>query len=83
MKSGRSEPASRARPMIRAASPVHGTSRPYTLTAQVAQSGPDVVTLATEFTTDRQQFGMAWSQLGMIRGLTTITASLRFLRTTA
>lgn len=29
---------------------------------------------------DREQFGMVWNQLGMIRGLTTVTATLTFAR---
>ncbi len=32
---------------------------------------------------DRDQFGLGWNQLGMLRGLTTVTATLRFVRTGA
>jgi polyisoprenoid-binding protein YceI len=62
---------------------VRGISRPQSLTARVTGSGPDAVTLTGEFTVDREQFGMGWNQMGMIRGLTTVTASLRFTRVPA
>lgn len=32
---------------------------------------------------DREQFGMGWNQLGMIRGLTTVAGTLRFTRRAA
>ena len=32
---------------------------------------------------DRDQFGLGWNQLGMIRGLTTVNATLRFKRSAA
>jgi hypothetical protein len=32
---------------------------------------------------DRERFGMAWNQFGMIRGHATVTASLRFTRVTS
>lgn len=60
---------------------VRGISRPLALTARVVPAGRDTVTLTTEFTVDRDQFGMSWNQMGMIRGLAIVTASLRFTRT--
>ncbi|WP_328496687.1 YceI family protein [Streptomyces sp. NBC_00414] len=60
---------------------VRGVSRPQVVTATVVESGADAVTLAAEFSVDRDQFGMGWNQLGMLRGLTTVTSTLRFTRT--
>ncbi|MYR95247.1 MULTISPECIES: YceI family protein [unclassified Streptomyces] len=62
---------------------VRGVSRPQTVTVQVTDSSADAVTLTTEFTVDRDQFGMGWNRLGMMRGLTTVTSTLRFTRTSA
>ncbi|MEU8028234.1 YceI family protein [Streptomyces sp. NPDC049099] len=60
---------------------VRGVSRPVSLTAHLTGASADAVTLEAEFTVDREQFGMGWNQLGMMRGLTTVTAGLRFTRT--
>ncbi|MFI1732993.1 YceI family protein [Streptomyces acidicola] len=62
---------------------VRGISRPQSLTARLAEVSADAVTLTAEFIVDREQFGMDWNQLGMMRGRTTVTASLRFARTTS
>jgi polyisoprenoid-binding protein YceI len=62
---------------------VRGISRPHSVTATVTDAGPDALTLTAEFIVDREQFEMSWNQLGMIRGLTTVTSTLRFLRTSA
>lgn len=62
---------------------VRGISRPLSLTARVTDRDTAGLTLTTEFTVDREQFGMGWNQLGMIRGRTTVTATLRFTRTAA
>ncbi|MFI7406481.1 YceI family protein [Streptomyces sp. NPDC049541] len=62
---------------------VRGISRPQTLTARLAGADADALTLETEFTVDRGEFGLGWNQLGMIRGLTTVAATLRFVRTAA
>ncbi|MEV6941483.1 YceI family protein [Streptomyces sp. NPDC051172] len=62
---------------------VRGISRPQTLTARLAGADADALTLDTEFTVDRGEFGLGWNQLGMIRGLTTVAATLRFVRTAA
>ncbi|MEU0899711.1 YceI family protein [Streptomyces massasporeus] len=62
---------------------VRGISRPLSLTARVTDRDTAGLTLDTEFTVDRDQFGMGWNQLGMIRGRTTVTATLRFTRTSA
>ncbi|MFF4543563.1 YceI family protein [Streptomyces sp. NPDC001435] len=59
---------------------VRGISRPQSLTARVTAATADALTLETEFTVDRAEFGMTWNQLGMIRGLATVTATLRFTR---
>ncbi|MBB4711924.1 YceI family protein [Streptomyces luteogriseus] len=62
---------------------VRGISRPLSLTARVTDRDTTGLTLDTEFTVDREQFGMGWNQLGMIRGRTTVTATLRFTRAAA
>ncbi|MDN0197464.1 YceI family protein [Streptomyces sp. S.PNR 29] len=62
---------------------VRGISRPLSLTARLAGADADALTLEAEFTVDREKFGMGWNQLGMIRGLTTVTTALRFIRAAA
>jgi len=62
---------------------VRGISRPQNLTARLAGADADALTLDTEFTVDRAEFGLGWNQMGMIRGLTTVAATLRFVRTAA
>lgn len=59
---------------------VRGISRPHGLTARVTRADADAVTLDTEFTVDRAEFGLDWNQMGMMRGLATVTATLRFVR---
>jgi polyisoprenoid-binding protein YceI len=62
---------------------VRGISRPQSLTARLVGADADALTLETEFTVDRAEFGLGWNQMGMIRGLTTVAATLRFVRTAA
>jgi polyisoprenoid-binding protein YceI len=59
---------------------VRGISRPLTLTGRLVGADPDALTVDAEFSVDRDQFGMGWNQLGMIRGLTTVSSTLRFTR---
>ncbi|MEV7994587.1 YceI family protein [Streptomyces sp. NPDC086077] len=59
---------------------VRGVSRPLTLTARVVGADAGTVTLDVAFTVDRHEFGVTGNQMGMIRGLTMIEASLRFTR---
>ncbi|MEW2401458.1 YceI family protein [Streptomyces sp. NPDC046862] len=59
---------------------VRGISRPQSFTARLAEASADAVTLTAEFTVDREHFGMGWNQMGMMRGRTSVTASLRFAR---
>ncbi|MFE6623937.1 YceI family protein [Streptomyces sp. NPDC057740] len=59
---------------------VRGISRPKTFTARLVGADAESLTLDAEFTVDREQFGMGWNQLGMIRGLTTVAGTLRFTR---
>lgn len=58
-----------------------GISRPQSFTAHLGDASADAVTLTAEFSVDRDHFGLGWNQMGMIRGLTTVTATLRFTRT--
>lgn len=59
---------------------VLGVGAPQSFTARLTETGPDGVTLNGELKVDRTQFGMNWNQMGMIRGLTTVTTTLRFVR---
>ncbi|MEV4445889.1 MULTISPECIES: YceI family protein [Streptomyces] len=59
---------------------VRGISRPQPVTGRVTGASADTVTLTAEFTVDRDQFDMGWNQMGMIRGLTTVTGTLVFTR---
>lgn len=59
---------------------VRGVGRPQSLTARVTSAEPGAVTLETEFTVDRQQFGVHLNQLGMMGGPTKVDATLRFIR---
>lgn len=61
---------------------VRGISRPLSLTARLTEGDAPGLTLDTEFSVDRDQFGLGSNQLGMIRGRTTVTAALRFVRAT-
>jgi polyisoprenoid-binding protein YceI len=62
---------------------VRGVSRPLSFTARLTGADADSVTLDAEFTVDREPFGLGWNQLGMMRGRTTVTATLRFTRAAA
>lgn len=62
---------------------VRGVSRPLSLTARPTGVSTGALTLETEFDVDREQFGMVRNRLGMMRGLTTVTAALRFTRAAA
>ena len=59
---------------------VRGISRPHSFTADLADASADAVTLNAEFVIDRKDFGLDWTQLGMMKDQTTITATLRFAR---
>ncbi|MFD4574411.1 YceI family protein [Streptomyces sp. NPDC058417] len=59
---------------------VRGVSRPLTFVARLVGAEGDTLTLEGEFTVDRAEFGLGWNQLGMIRGLTTVSTTLRFRR---
>ncbi|MEU6534347.1 YceI family protein [Streptomyces sp. NPDC047000] len=62
---------------------VRGVAQPQDLVARVTGAEDGAVTLETEFTVDRERFGMTWNQLGMVRGPATVVATLRFTRTEA
>ena len=62
---------------------VRGISRPLSLSARIVAADTETLTLDAEFPVDRDQFGMGWNQMGMIRGLTTVAATLRFTRAAA
>ncbi|HZP55101.1 YceI family protein [Actinocrinis sp.] len=60
---------------------VREVTQALTITATLAATEPAGVTLVTQFDVDRAAFGITWNQLGMLRGVATITATLRFART--
>ncbi|ANP50086.1 polyisoprenoid-binding protein YceI [Streptomyces griseochromogenes] len=62
---------------------VRGISRPLNLSARLTSATAEALTLEAEFTVDREQFGVTWNQLGMMRGLTTVAAALKFTRAAA
>ncbi|KOV56944.1 hypothetical protein ADL00_27190 [Streptomyces sp. AS58] len=62
---------------------VRGTDKPLTLTARLVEAGAEQVTLESEFTVDRGEFGMTWNRLGMMGGTTAVVATLRFTRAAA
>jgi polyisoprenoid-binding protein YceI len=62
---------------------VRGVTRPQSLTAPLVKADADAVTLTTEFTVDRVNFGIDWNQMGMMRGVATVSATLRFQRAAA
>lgn len=62
---------------------IRGVAVAKPITATVTAVEPDAVTLATQFAVDRTAFGITWNQMGMLRGETTVTATLRFTRTAA
>jgi polyisoprenoid-binding protein YceI len=62
---------------------VRGISRPQTLVARLVGAAADTLAMETKFTVDRAEFGLGWNQLGMMRGLATVTATLHFTRIAA
>ncbi|KUO14957.1 YceI family protein [Streptomyces dysideae] len=60
-----------------------GVSRPLSFTGRLVGADADAITLDAEFSVDREQFGMGWNQLGMMRGLATVATTLRFTRAAA
>jgi polyisoprenoid-binding protein YceI len=57
---------------------VRGITRPLSFIARADQAGQGEATVTAEVTVDRADFDLKWNQLGMLRGLTTATVSLRF-----
>ncbi|MER7936987.1 MULTISPECIES: YceI family protein [unclassified Streptomyces] len=62
---------------------VRGVTRPQQITARLASADADGLTLETEFTVTREEFGVAFNQMRMMGGPTTVTATLRFTRVAA
>jgi len=57
-----------------------GSTRPLALTAKIVEATPDSATLTAQEQIDRADFGMTWNQLGMLRGLATVSVTARFNR---
>lgn len=59
---------------------VKDVEKPVSFLANATATDADSITLTAETTFDRHDYGLAWNQMGMIKGLTTLTATLRFTR---
>jgi polyisoprenoid-binding protein YceI len=59
---------------------IRGTSRPLRFTARATGVSEDTVTLSGELTVDRQDFGMTWNQLGMLKPLAMVSVTAAFTR---
>jgi polyisoprenoid-binding protein YceI len=59
---------------------VLGTTRELAFTANASAVGTTDVTLTGEVTVNRDDFGMSWNRMGMLKGLTTVTLSIHFSR---
>ena len=57
-----------------------GITRPLDFTATVAEATADAVTLRAEIEVDRASFDMTWNQMGMLKGLATVSVVARFTR---
>jgi polyisoprenoid-binding protein YceI len=61
----------------------NGITRPLDFTATVVEATPDAITLRAEVEVDRANFGMNWNQMGMLKGLATVSVVARFTRSAA
>ncbi len=57
-----------------------GITRPLDFTATVLEASADAVTLRAEVEVDRASFNMTWNQMGMLKGLATVSVVARFTR---
>lgn len=76
----RAEPGEDGTVQVSGVLTVRGNSRPLSFPAKLTGADAGAPTLNAEFVVDRAEFGMGWNQLGMLRGLTTVTTTLRFTR---
>jgi polyisoprenoid-binding protein YceI len=58
-------------------------TRPLDFTATVVEATPDAVTLSADVEVDRASFDMTWNQMGMLKGLATVSVVARFTRSGA
>jgi polyisoprenoid-binding protein YceI len=61
----------------------NGITRPLDFTATVVEATPDAITLRAEVEVDRASFEMNWNQMGMLKGLATVSVVARFTRSAA
>jgi len=61
---------------------VRGRTEPLSLLARITDGDRTAVTVAVQAQIDRQRFGIAWNQLGMMKGLATVTVAAVFRRVT-
>jgi polyisoprenoid-binding protein YceI len=59
---------------------VKDVEKPVSFLAHLAVDGGGSVTLTAEVTFDRRDYGMSWNQFGVMKGLATLSLSLRFAR---
>jgi polyisoprenoid-binding protein YceI len=62
---------------------VRGVTQPQGLTALITALEPTAITLLTEFSVDRTDFGITRNKMALLRGSAIITAALRFTRAAA
>ncbi|WP_034273588.1 YceI family protein [Actinospica robiniae] len=57
---------------------VRGTTRPLSFTARAEKADGDAIALRGNAAIDREEYGLTWNQIGMIRGLTSVAVDLYF-----
>jgi polyisoprenoid-binding protein YceI len=62
---------------------VAGATRPLDFTATVTEATADAITVRAEVEVDRASFGMTWNQMGMLKGLATVSIVAKFTRSEA
>jgi polyisoprenoid-binding protein YceI len=60
-----------------------GITKPLDFTATVVEATADAVTLRADVEVDRASFDMTWNQMGMLKGLATVSVVARFTRSGA
>ncbi len=59
---------------------VAGVTRPLAVAAKITEATADAVTLRADIEVNREDFGMSWNQLGMIKGNAQVSVVARFVR---
>jgi polyisoprenoid-binding protein YceI len=61
---------------------VKQTHKTVPFTATITEASPDVVKATTEVTVDRNELGLTWNQMGMMKDITTVGVEAVFRRAT-